>query len=90
MYENNNGCSGNTCYFMKHAWVWLAGVYKLPCVCEHTLPFLQAVEKACEEFEIRSIQGWIRYTSGIFPVAEPCVCDVDEILWLDPYRKQAS
>lgn len=55
------------------------------------MPLLQAMEQACRDIEVRSIQGWIRHTRGYFPrclAREDIACDVDEILWPDPNRRQ--
>ncbi|XP_055521237.1 insertion element IS630 uncharacterized 39 kDa protein-like [Leucoraja erinacea] len=55
------------------------------------MPLLQAMEQACGDIEVRSIHGWIRHTRGYFPrclVGEDIACDVDEILWPDPNRRQ--
>ncbi|XP_049912445.1 coiled-coil-helix-coiled-coil-helix domain-containing protein 7 isoform X3 [Epinephelus moara] len=55
------------------------------------MPLLQAMEQACGDIEVRSIQGWIRHTRGYFPrclAREDIACDVDEILWPDPNRRQ--
>nr|XP_054605155.1 uncharacterized protein LOC129166557 [Nothobranchius furzeri] len=55
------------------------------------MPLLQAMEQACGDIEIRSIQGWIRHTRGFFPrclAGEDIACDVDEVLWPDPDRWQ--
>ncbi|KAI2644652.1 Insertion element IS630 uncharacterized 39 kDa protein [Labeo rohita] len=55
------------------------------------MPLLQAMEQACGDIEVRSIHGWIRHTRGYFPrylAREDIACDVDEILWPDPKRRQ--
>ncbi|XP_078019105.1 uncharacterized protein LOC144458964 [Epinephelus lanceolatus] len=55
------------------------------------MPLLQAMEQACRDIEVRSVQGWIRHTRGYFPrclAREDIACDVDEILWPDPNRRQ--
>jgi len=47
------------------------------------MPLLQAMEQACGDIEVRSIQGWIWHTRGYFPrclAREDIACDVDEIL----------
>ncbi|KAI7794739.1 hypothetical protein IRJ41_025968 [Triplophysa rosa] len=52
---------------------------------------LQAMEEACGDIEVRSIHEWIRHTRRYFPcclAGENIACDVDEILWPDPNRRQ--
>ncbi|KAM4581429.1 uncharacterized protein PAE49_005983 isoform 1-T1 [Odontesthes bonariensis] len=55
------------------------------------MPLLQAMEQACGDIAVRSINGWIRHTRRYFPrclAREDIACDVDEILWPDPNRRQ--
>ena len=55
------------------------------------MPLLQAMEQACGDINIGSIHGWIRHTRQYFPrclAEENIACDVDEILWPDPNRRQ--
>lgn len=55
------------------------------------MPLLQAMEEACGDIEVASIQGWIRHSRRYFRrclAQEDIACDVDEILWPDPNRRQ--
>ncbi|XDV47331.1 hypothetical protein PO909_016999 [Leuciscus waleckii] len=65
------------------AWRWK--VYdRQPHAC---MTLLQAMEEACGDIEVGSIQGWIRHTRRYFPrclAREDIACDVDEVLWPDP------
>ena len=48
------------------------------------MPLLQAVEVACGDIEVRSIQGWLRHAKRYFPrylAREDVSCDVDEVMW---------
>ena len=69
------------------AWRWR--VYdRQPHAC---MPLLQAMEQACGDIDLGSIHGWIRHTRQYFPqslAGENIACDVDEILWPDPNRRQ--
>jgi hypothetical protein len=55
------------------------------------MPLLQAMEQACGDIDLGSIYGWIRHTRQYIPrclAGENIGCDVDEILWPDPNRRQ--
>ncbi len=69
------------------AWRWK--VYDWQPHARMTL--LQAMEEACGDIEVGSIQGWIRHTRQYFPrclACEDIACDVDEDLWPDPNRRR--
>ncbi|XP_073704232.1 uncharacterized protein [Garra rufa] len=69
------------------AWRWK--VYDRQPHARMTL--LQAMEEACGDIEVGSIQGWIRHTRRYFPrclAREDIACDVDEVLWPDPNRRR--
>lgn len=58
--------------------------------CAH-IPLLQAMEEACGDIDIASIQGWMRHARRFFPrclAREDIACDVDEVLWPDPARRR--
>lgn len=55
------------------------------------MPLLQAMEDACGDIEVASVQGWIRHARRYFPrclARENVSCDVDEVLWPDPARRR--
>lgn len=55
------------------------------------MPLLQAMEDACGDIEVASVQGWIRHARRYFPrclAKENVSCDVDEVLWPDPARRR--
>lgn len=55
------------------------------------MPLLQAMEEACDDIDVGAIQGWIRHSRRFFPrclAREDIACDVDEVLWPDPARRQ--
>jgi hypothetical protein len=55
------------------------------------MPLLQAMEEACGDREVASVQSWIRHARRYFPrclARENVSCDVDEALWPDPGRKR--
>ena len=47
------------------------------------LRFIQAMEEACDQIHAAAVQGWI--PGRFLPIA----CDVDEILWPDPARRDS-
>ncbi len=52
---------------------------------------LQAMEEACGDIAIESIQGWIRHSRAYFPrclARENIYCDVDEGMWPDPAQRR--
>lgn len=54
-------------------------------------PLLQAMEQACGDIDVQSIQAWIRHSRAYFPrclAREDIACDVDEVMWPDPNRRQ--
>ena len=55
------------------------------------MPLLQAMEEACGDIEVRSIQGWIQHARQYFPCClarEEIACDVDEMMWPNANRRQ--
>ncbi|KAI7809003.1 hypothetical protein IRJ41_024945 [Triplophysa rosa] len=55
------------------------------------MALLQAMEDACGDIEVASVQGWIRHARRYFPrclARESVSCDVDEVLWPDPARRR--
>ncbi len=55
------------------------------------MALLQAMEDACGDIEVASVQGWIRHARSYFPwclARENVSCDVDEVLWPDPARRR--
>ncbi|XP_062869513.1 uncharacterized protein LOC134331906 isoform X2 [Trichomycterus rosablanca] len=69
------------------AWRWK--VYdRLP---HQRIPLLQAMEEACGNIDEGACQGWIHHSRRYFPsclAKEDIACDVDELLWPDPDRRQ--
>ncbi len=59
----------------------------------NTMPawhFSKAVEDACGNIEVASVQGWIRHDRRYFPrclARENVSCDVDKVLWPAPARR---
>ena len=52
---------------------------------------LQAMEEACRDIDMGSVQGWIRHARQYFLhclAREDIACDVDEVMWPDSNRKQ--
>nr|XP_023693770.1 uncharacterized protein LOC111857305 [Paramormyrops kingsleyae] len=69
------------------AWRWK--VYDLRPYVQ--MPLIQAMEEACDEIDVTSIQGWIRHSRRFFPrclANDNIACDVDEALWPDPARRR--
>lgn len=55
------------------------------------MPLLQAMEDACGDIEVASVQGWMRHARRYFPrclARENILCDVDEVLWPDPAQRR--
>ncbi|XP_039593508.1 uncharacterized protein LOC120516116 [Polypterus senegalus] len=51
---------------------------------------LQAMELACGDMGVEACQAWIGHARGFFPrclARENVACDVDEVLWPDPVRR---
>ncbi len=51
---------------------------------------LQAIELACGDIGVEACQAWIRHARGFFPgclARQNVACDVDEVLWPDPVRR---
>ena len=65
------------------AWRWK--------VYETHIALLQAMEDACGDITADAFHGWIRHARRYFPrcmARENIACDVDEVLWPDPNRRQ--
>lgn len=69
------------------AWRWK--VYD--CQPHARMPLLQALEDACGDIEVASVQGWMRHAKRFFPqclARENILCDVDEVLWPDQAQRR--
>ncbi|KAL7887091.1 hypothetical protein AOLI_G00048120 [Acnodon oligacanthus] len=52
---------------------------------------LHAMEEACSDIPLESIQGWIKRARDYFPLClsrNNIVCNVDEVMWLDQDQRQ--
>ena len=57
------------------------------------LPLLQAMDEACRDIEVGSVQGWIRHIRQYFPhclASDDIASDVDEVMWPDQAGNSGS